>query len=257
MKIKINRIHYPSLRNDEFIVVYKETVAICEAHNVSSLRVEKSYGELLSFRSEVESLSVQLRSSALVAQMNFIDHERDLLINGITRAVKVLEHLDFPEITPHVDVLLPLLDKHDTRTIAAAARTVETERLEKFEKEINADVAFQNAFAGLNLSSAIQRLFELNREYKQLFRLHISESGAEPAVRVAELRRNSSKALTQFFDAVQYGSYLYDDLNYAPFVAEITQLHQYYNRQIKARDTRRKNGAKVSEEPAIPPMNRE
>jgi hypothetical protein len=255
MKIKIIRIRYGNLRNDEFVAAYKQTIDICEAHNIHVLRVEKSYGELSSLRSEIDGLKVQLRTNSLLSQMTATDFERDLLINGITRVVKSYQALDFPEITPYVKLLSPLLERHDTRTIAAAARTVETERLDKLEKEINADAALQEAFAKLNLASAVQRLFESNQQYKNLFRQYIAESGAEPTVNIVELRSRCTKALMQFFDAVEYSSYLYDDLDYAPFVAEATRLHQYYNQQLKARETRHKNGKKTSEEPPIPPMS--
>jgi hypothetical protein len=35
---------------------------------------------------------------------------------------------------------------------------------------------------------------------------------------------------------------------------ELEQLNRYYNRNLKARATRRKNSKKTDEEPSIPPM---
>jgi len=68
MKVKIERIHYASLRNDEFPVVYEQTVSICEKHRVESLHLEKTFSELVSFRPALESLTVHLRKNEKLAR---------------------------------------------------------------------------------------------------------------------------------------------------------------------------------------------
>jgi hypothetical protein len=42
-----------------------------------------------------------------------------------------------------------------------------------------------------------------------------------------------------------------------PLINELVKLNEYYNRQLNARITRRKNGKKTDEEPSIPPMGSE
>jgi hypothetical protein len=97
-------------------------------------------------------------------------------------------------------------------------------------------------------------LFEANREYETLFREYIAEKSEEQRIDVVGLRRDCSKTLVQFFDAVQYSAYIHDDVDYTPLINELTKLHQYYIAQLKARATRRKNGKKTDEEPPIQPM---
>jgi hypothetical protein len=254
MKVKIERVHYASLRNDEFPTVYGQTINVCEKYDMPSLHLEKSYSELTSFRPVLESLTVYLRKNAKLAQAGKVEVERDTLTNTVTRVVKGYAYIDIPEIHSHYEVLDALLTKHNVRTIAKSSHAAETERLLVLETDVNAGQAIQDAFAAFGLTPIVRRLFEANREYEALFREYITEKSEEQRIDVSLLRRNCSKALVQFLDAVQYSAYVYDDLDYMPFINEITKLHRYYTAQLKARATRRKNGKKTEEEPPIQPM---
>jgi hypothetical protein len=254
MKVKIVRIHYANLRNNEFPVVYGQTVGICEKYDMHGLQLGKSYGELLAFRPALESLTVYLRKNGKLALAGKTDVERDILINTVNRVVKGYENTTLPEVAQHFDVLNALLNRHQTRTIADAPRAAETERLLMLENDVNANADVQAAFAAFGLTPVVARLFAANREYETRFREYIAEKGEEQHIDVVLLRRECTKALAQFFDAVQYSAYVYDNLDYMPLISELEKLNQYYNRQLNARAARRKSGKKTDEEPAIPPM---
>jgi hypothetical protein len=255
MKVKIERVHYVHLRNDEFVTVYGQTIGICGKYDMNRFRLEKSCDELLSYRPGLESMSVYLRQNAKLALAAKSDVERDVLINTVNKVVKGFSAVELPEIYPHVEVLLSLLDKHQTRTIAVASRAAETERLQMFENDVNADPVLQTAFDVLGLTPVVRRLFEVNHEYDDLFRAYIAGKSEEQNINVKQLRQECCKSLTQFFDALQYSAYLYEDVDYMPLINELTLLNRYYNRQLKARTTRRNNGTKTDEEQSIPPMN--
>jgi hypothetical protein len=256
MKIKINRVDYSQLRNDEFPFVYEQTVMICEKHNVNSIHLGKSYDELVSFRPEIESLKVYLRKNKKFASAGNMDVERDTLTNTLNRVVKGYENVDLPEYRLHYDVLSALLLKHDTKTIAKDTRAAETERLQGLEADINSNTEAQAAIAFFGLTPLVTRLFEANREYIILFHEYIAEKGSEQYINVPLLRSTCSKSLVQFLDAVQYSAYVYEDVDYKTLINELIKLNQYYSQQLKARATRRKNGKKTNEEPPIqPPEN--
>jgi hypothetical protein len=254
MKVKIERIHYALLRNDEFPVVYGQTVGICEKYDMNGLQLGKSFGELLTFRPTLESLTVYLRKNENLVLAGRIDVERDTLINSVNRVVKGYEDIELPDVAQHFSLLNALLEKHHSRTIASDSRAAETKRLQALENDVNADAAVQNAFAVFGLTSVVTRLFAANREYDRVFRRYVAEASEEPYINVRQLRRECSKALTQFFDAVQYCAYDHEELDYMPLINELVKLNRYYIRQLNARAARRKNGKKTDEEPAIPPM---
>jgi hypothetical protein len=253
MKVKIERIRYTSLRLDEFILVAIYTIDICGKHNNTVLHLDKSFGELLSFRPVLESLRVYVRKNDKMTRLGTLDDERGALIICVNNVVSAFEDINIPETRENYEILFTLLDNHKSKTIASDSRTSETERLQKLEADINASPEIQSAIAKLGLQPVVTRLFASNKEYDALFREYIAEKSAKERVDTAELRKNCTKALGQYFDAVQYCAFAYEDIDYNPLIRELKQLSAYYNQQLKTRATRRKNGKATDEEPAIEP----
>ncbi|MDR1154968.1 MAG: DUF6261 family protein [Bacteroidales bacterium] len=254
MKVKIERIHYASLRVDEFPSVYGQTLQICRRYNPDGLYLGKSWQELTSFEPDFQALTVYLRKNDKATQLNATDMERDVLINCIVKVVKGFEHVELPEIKLPYDTLTALLEKHRVKTIAADSRAAETERLQRLEKEISGSAGIQSALSSFGLLTMSTRLFEVNREYESLFADYILEKSEEPHIDGLRLRIACAKALVQFFDAVQYCAFAHEELDYTPLVNGLNQLNSYYIQQLKARATRLKNGKKTADEPPIPPM---
>ncbi|MDR0604412.1 MAG: hypothetical protein LBG80_08945, partial [Bacteroidales bacterium] len=59
--------------------------------------------------------------------------------------------------------------------------------------------------------------------------------------------------LGQYFDAVQYCAFANEHIDYNPLINELKQLSAYYNQQLKARATRRKNNQATDGESTIEP----
>jgi hypothetical protein len=253
MKIKIERIQYDRLRVYEFALVAIYTIDICGKYNNLVLHLEKSYGELFVFRPVLESLKVYVPKNEKMTRLGKLDEKRDILIRCINNVVSCFENVDIPEIDADHEILSSLLDKHKTKTIATDNRTSETERLQKLETDVNSSIEIQTALATFGLQVVANRLFATNREYDALFREYIAEKSTEERINVVELRKNCTKALGQYFDAVQYCAFAYEDIDYNPLINELKQLNAYYNQQLKARATRRKNGKTTDEEPPIEP----
>jgi hypothetical protein len=253
MKVKIERIKYTNLRFDEFILVVIYTIDICGKYNNTALHLDKSYNELSSFRPVLESLKVYVRKNAKMTVLGELDNERDILIRCIIFAVNAFEGIDIPEIRERYEVLSTLLNNHKAKTIANDSRTSETERLQKLEIDINASAEIQSAFASFGLQPVVNRLFAANREYDVIFREYIAEKSAQERIDTAELRKNSTKALNQYLDAVQYCAFAHEEIDYTPLINELKQLNAYYTQQLNARAARRKNAKTTDKEPRIEP----
>jgi hypothetical protein len=253
MKTNIGRILYSQLHNDEFALAAVYTIDISGKYDNEALHLGKSYAELVAFRPVLESLKVYERKSAKIARLGKLDVERDILLGCLNKSVKSFEDIDLPEISGNHEKLSALLDKHKTKTIAADNRTAETERLQKLEADINASAEIQSAITAFGLQPVINRLFTANKEYDVLFREYIAEKSTEERIDVVDLRKQCTKAIGQYIDAVQYCAFAYEDLDYTPLINELQQLSAYYNQQIKTRATRRKNGKTADEETTIEP----
>jgi hypothetical protein len=81
--------------------------------------------------------------------------------------------------------------------------------------------------------------------------LRTEETSAVEKVENRTIRTEIDKTLKEFFDAFEFCSREYDELDYATPANELNELTNYYNTQLKARTTRRKTGKDVSEEPPI------
>lgn len=252
MKVKIGRIYYKQLRIDEYALVVIYIIDICRKYNILSMHLRKSYAELSAFRPALESLKVYVRKNEKMTRLGELDDERDDLIRCVNNVVNSFEDIDIPEIAGDYKILSALLEKHKAKTIASDNRTSETERLQKLKTDINASAEIQTALCNFGLRPVVNRLFAANKEYDALFREYITEKSTEERIDIAELRKKCTKALGQFFDAVQYCAFAYDDVDYSPLINELEQLSVYYNQQLKIRATRRKNKT-AGDEPVIEP----
>jgi hypothetical protein len=253
MKVKIERIRYASLRLDEFVLVAIYIIDIGGQHNNVVLHLDKSFGELSEFRPVLESLKVYVRKNEKLIFLGQLDSERGALIRSVNNVVAGFENTDIPEIREGYEILSTLLDNHNAKTIAKSSRTAETERLQKLEAEINASAEIQSAIEKLGLQSVITRLFASNKKYNDVFREYIAEQSAKEHIDAIDLRKKCTKALGQYFDAIQYCAFAHEDLDYTPLINELKQLSAYYNQQLKARATRRKSSNAAKEEPPIEP----
>jgi hypothetical protein len=248
MKVKIDRPYYSRLRNDEYTLVALHTIGICGKYDNKMLYLDKSYNELYTFYPVLESIKVHERKNMKIAQLNDLDMERDILITCTNNVVKGFRNVELPEITPHYDTLDKLLNVHQAKTIAGDNRLSETERLLKLEADIKDSEVAQIALQAFGLQPVITRLFASNKEYDVLFREYISEKSTKEHIDVLALRRSCTKALGQYFDAIQYCAFAHEDLDYTPLVNELNQLSAYINQQLKTRATRRKSGKNTGEE---------
>ena len=255
MKSIIERVHYTEFRNDEFPVYYSQILGICDKHNPTVLHLEKSYGELSSFREPFKSVTVFIRQHEKLAHAGKLDVERDTVATNLVKLVKSFRSIAAPEQLVHIELIDALLEKHKIKTVAASSRAAETERLLIFEADVKAGgEQLQNAFAEFKLTSYVDRLIAANKEYDALFREYITDKSEEQRINIATLRKAAGKALTQFFDAVQYSAYIYENRDYKPLINELNLLNRYYIQQLKSRATRRKNGQTTDAEPSIAPM---
>lgn len=254
MKIKIERFPVHELWNNEFPQMALHVISIGQKYDMRRMNLNKSFDELNSFTAQLEAMRVSEGKNAKNALKEMNDRERDILINAFRKVVDAVEKVELPSIRPHYELLNALLTKHKASSIASTGNISETQRITMLENDINADSDIQNAIETLIPQDIVPRLFESNREYGTLFREIIADKSMEEKQDVSLLRKSFTKAMGQFFDAIQYCAFEHEDIDYMPLIREIEKLNAYYRQQLKARATRRKNGKKVNEEePIIPP----
>jgi hypothetical protein len=251
MKIIIERIRYTQLRNDEYLQLVRFIINIGEKYDNEKLYLDKAYGELSAFLPLLNAIKVFKRKNDRISEMKNLNIERNTLLKSINKTVAGLDHADLPEIKEYSKKLMTFLEKHQSKTIPLANRTIESARLMKMKTDYNESTDIQIAFQVLGLQAIIDRLFAVNREYSALFCEYIVEKSMEKRIDMVDFRKNCTKALGQYFDAIQYCAFTHEENDYQPLVNKLKLLNAYCNQQLKARATRRKRGKKVLKEPSI------
>ncbi len=250
MKTIINRLRLQSLRNSEYSMFVNQNVAIATKYNLVDLHLKKSFDRVAAMMPDLEKIKAQELSNVLSNILRDLDNERDTLLKAMVAQTKAMSKLSLISIAPHVVVLNRFLDIHG-RDIAKANYNAETERINNMLADYDAKADVIAAFAGLNLNILIDQLRTVNTQFATLFLQRTGEEAANEKVDSRAIRVETDKALTAFYDAFEFCSTEYNDLDYATPANELNTLIDYYKTQLKARATRRSQGEDVSVEAPI------
>jgi hypothetical protein len=227
MKMLIERIRYTELRNNEFIQVIIFIIDICKKYDNEKLHLEKAYEELVAFRLLLKAVTVSERKNKKISDMRNLDIERNTLIKSINKTIEGLERVCLPEINKHSKILTTFLEKYKLKKIFLASRTEESERLRIMEADYNTSTDIQIAFQAFGLQPVINRLFAANREYNDLFSEYISEKSNKKRIDIVSLRKNCTKALIQYLNAIQYCAFAHKENDYQPLINVLKQFNAY------------------------------
>jgi len=252
MHVKISRLAFKSLRNSEYTMFISQLVAILLKYNVDALQLRKSFDRLVALTPELDKIVAQDLSSAYSNKIRDLDAQRDNLFAVIVSMVKNLEKSGIATLAPHVELLKRLLDKHG-RDIAEASYSAETKRLNDFLVEISTNANLMAAITATNLALFIDQLRTVNTEFASKFMTRVEESSTSEVINAHIIRRVSDKTLTSFFDAIEFCSSEYEDLDYVTPANELNELITYYKTMLKARESRRMAGKDTSVEAPIEP----
>ena len=142
------------------------------------------------------------------------------------------------------------LDIHG-RDIDSANYSSETNRMNDLLADYDGKPEVQAAAVALNLKMLFDQLRMVNTQFATLFLQRNAENAAVEVVDSQAIRTETDKVLTAFFDAFEFCSSEYEELDYATPANEMNDLTNYYKTQLKARSTRRNSGKDVSTEKPI------
>ncbi|MDR1169945.1 MAG: DUF6261 family protein, partial [Prevotellaceae bacterium] len=151
--------------------------------------------------------------------------------------------------------LTALFDKHG-RDIAYDRNTAETQRIYNLAEDIERTPGMLDVLVAFALMPAYNAMKEANKRFDELWQMRNRELGEVEHVDTKTIRADCIKAINVFYEGVEYWASESNDSQWAQLVAELSQLGSYYDRQIKARITRRKNraGNDDGDEPLITPQ---
>jgi len=250
MKVTIFRLQLNHLWNSEYSIFVSQLVAIFLKYQPEVLHLKKAFERVNALLPELAKVKAQELSNAISNQLVELDTERDTLINAIVAQVKTMGKLSLASIAPHVVVLNRFLDIHG-RDIATANYNAETKRINDLLADYNAKPDVKAAVAALNMTILVDQLATVNTDFATLFLQRTNETAATEKVDARAIRTETDKALIDFFNAFEFCSSEFDELDYQTPANEMNDLISYYKSQLKARTTRRNAGKEVHTEAPI------
>lgn len=250
MRVKISRPPFKLLWNSEYTMFVTQLTAIILKYKLYALHLAKAYGKVQELLPTLAKIKAQELSNAISNQLQELDAERDTLIMALAAQVKTMGRLSMPSLAPHVVVLNHFFDTHG-RDIASANYNAETKRINDLLADYDSKPDVQLAATALNLGMLFDHLRTVNTQFDALFMQRTGEEAAVEKIDARAIRTESDKVIIAFFDAIEFCSSEYEELDYVTPANEINDLVTYYKTQLKARATRRNAGKDVSVEKAI------
>ena len=237
MKTTIIRLHLIHLRNSEYSIFVNQLVEIFSNFDPQALHLKKAFEKLTAMLPILAKIKTQELSNVLTKSLRDTASERAILLTAIVRIVKAISKLSIPSITPHVVVLKRFLD-FNGRDIAKTSYNICTKRTIDLLDDYEAKADVKIAAEALNLAIIFGELRNANTQFEILYMQRLESDAAIEKVDSHAIRREINIVLTDFFDAFEFCSSEFDELDYGTPAKELNELIGNCKSQLKARTTR-------------------
>ena len=253
MKVIIIRVRLTHLWNSEYCMFVRQIGAIFLRFNTELLHLKKAFERVMALMPEIAKIKAQELGNVISNQLADLNTERRTLIITVMDMVKNFGRMSIPSMAPHVEVMNRFLDKHG-REIGSLNYNANTDDFNKLLADYDASADVQNAVIAMQLVLLINHLREINTQFAALYVQRDDENSSVEKVNAEAIRAEMDKTLTALYDAFEYCSTEYDELDYQTPANKLNETISHYKTQLKARETRRHQGQDVhTEEPIVAP----
>ncbi|MDD5184228.1 MAG: DUF6261 family protein [Paludibacter sp.] len=250
MKVTIFRVQLSHLWNSEYCMFVSQIVAIFLKFGAEALHLKKSFDRVQALMPEIVKIKAQELGNVISNQLADLNTERRTLIVSISDQVKMFGKLSMPSLAQQVVIMNRFLDKHG-RDIGNTNYNSNTDRFNDLLIDYDANTEVKAAAAAMLLVILFDHLQEINTQFATLYLQRSDENSSVEKVDAEAIRAEMDKTLTAFYDAFEFCSTEYEDLDYQTPADKMNELITHYKTQLKARETRRHEGKDVHTEDPI------
>jgi hypothetical protein len=251
---KIEKFKFQYLSNVEFTLAVPQIIVIADRYSVVPQQLGKRLDTLKAFLPELDKIEAQERRWRDAKTLDENERSRDAYVNTLIRTERTYSRVTVPEYGDASKKLTALFDKHG-RDIADDRNTAETQRIYNLVEDIERAPGMLDALAVFALIPVYNAMKEANAHYDELWQRRNRELSEVEHVDSKAIRLSCVRAINALYEGIEYWAAESDDLAWSQLVTELSQLGSYYDRQIKARITRRKNKENTEKEPLIEPQS--
>jgi hypothetical protein len=254
MMKKVEKFKFQGLNNMEFTLLVPHIVFIVGKYSVVLQYLGKRFEALKAFLPELDKIEAQERKWRDAKTLNEYERSRDSYVNTLIRTERTYSRTVIPGYEEASEKLTALFDKHG-RDIADDRNTAETQRIYNLVEDIERTPGMLNVLSSLALTPVYNAMKEANTRFDELWQQRNKELSEIEHVDSKTLRADCVRAINALYDGIEYWSAENDDVQWTQLIAELSQLGNYYDQQIKARITRRRNKENKEDETLIVPQN--
>ncbi|MDR0756880.1 MAG: DUF6261 family protein [Tannerella sp.] len=235
--MKIVRIDFSRLHNEEWFQFFTEFKVLAVKHNPDTLDIAALFAVFLTLYAEVDKGLVVIRKSPLTEKMNNADVRRDQTYRGLIEAVRAFQNHFSEEKREAARRLFIVFDTFGNLSVKPANE--ETAGIYNLLQELNGDCRPQVELLGV--SDWVKQLETDNDAYEALVRERNTETAARPQIRLAEKRTQAQQVYAQIVERIEALAIVHGETAYAPFVGEWNAFVQRYSHTLSQRKGRKKN----------------
>ena len=247
MKAIIHRLPLTHLLNSEYSIFVTQIIAIFAKYQPDLLHLKKAYERLTAMVPQLVQIKAQEVGNSITSLLEQLDNERNILIKGIMYQIRMMGKLSVPDLSSYVLTMKRFMDLYGSEIVTGNYNAA-TERTNKLLAEYNAKVDLQDAVDALYLKMVFDQLTAVNSRFAKLFIQRTEQQASLEHVDIRAIRFEADKVLLALFDAFEFCSSEYEDLDFKTPAKEVNELIDYYKMLIKGRTSRRNAGKEIGNE---------
>ena len=233
--MKIERVYFQSLRNNEHFQCQTEFKALVENYSLQIINIEQLFNEsYLPLYAEEDEAILKISKNTFTEARLEADQRRDNTFRGMVDMNKAaLNHFQ-PEIVESAKRLKILFDTYGN--ISRMPLQEETAAIYNLLQELGEKFSMDASAVGI--SQWAGKLEEDNNAYAALVEKSYSEEAAKTELKVKEVRTKIDKVFRQIIDRLEALMLIEGEEKYIEFVRKLNVQLEKYSNMIAQREGR-------------------
>ena len=229
--MKIEKIRLAGLRNDEHFQFHTNFKTLVSKAGAAALNVQPQFEAYLTLYAQEDEALKKIMKSAITADIQDADRQRDLLFRGMADANKsALNHFN-PAVREAAKRLKIVFDTYGN--LAQKPLNEETSGIYNLLQDLNGKYAQDAATAGL--SDWMAELGASNAAFDQLTIARYEESGMKTDLVMKECRKAVDEAYRALIERINAFALIAADAAYADFIPTFNAVIEKYSNTVAQR----------------------
>jgi hypothetical protein len=240
-------IHYPKLRNNEFIEFIELLCKIINSNDPEVLKIKAQYDDITALLATLSVLFKPDLASAITQELEEIDARRDTAITGLEMQIKSFTYSIEPAKREASNLLSQSLATYGSG-ISRMNYQAESSTIRSIIQKWEADAELTAALTTLGLIAWVAELKAANNLFEERYLDRLKDDANNPEEKTFELRKEIILSYRTLLAHLQAHATISTDNSYDTVVQQINQLIEQYNKLVAARGSNKEEEEVISQD---------